>query len=351
MKAAVVEARGAGDITMRATDQQISSRRGVTTDDQTQISGAHKGTSPAHTRSLAIARASRTAFPTPSLTRHKSCTPSYLGTCLVAPCGPDGAQLALCMTPVTALLLAAALSTLLAAAGQVPPVQPSAPPSGQQAASPVQCNKEAEAAARSRNDAVQRWHAALQVRGTGGDTAWVATPEITRLFAPRQLEQTAHRFEADAQFYVAALERNASEVLPVWRNASAAELAAEVQAWAARRSAAQAEVAVTAPAAAAVIAADCDTAFSLSTRCDVCASFTPPQCAEPPAQTSGALEAGAVPVAAECLLCAAVFPPARRHRAHSVLLSFVHARHAWRVKRIQPALGSYERVRGECGQR
>ena len=246
------------------------------------------------------------------------------------------------MTPVTALLLAAALSTLLAAAGQVPPVQPSAPPSGQQAASPVQCNKEAEAAARSRNDAVQRWHAALQVRGTGGDTAWVATPEITRLFAPRQLEQTAHRFEADAQFYVAAMERNASELLPVWRNASAAELAAEVQAWTARRSAAQAEVAVTAPAAAAVIAADCDTAFSLSTRCDRRACLTPPKRAEPPAQTACAPKSGSLPAAAECLVHTTVFLPAHRHPAHSVVFSLVYARHAWCIERIQSVVGSYE---------
>ena len=134
---------------------------------------------------------------------------------------------------------------------------------------------------------------------------------LTRLsFTPRQLEQTAHRFEADAQFYVAALERNASEVLPVWRNASAAELSAEVQAWTARRSAAQAEVAATAPAAAAVIAADCDTAFSLSTRCEnKRAGFTPSQRTEPQTQTAGAPEAGAVPAPAECLVCAAVFPP------------------------------------------
>ena len=66
---------------------------------------------------------------------------------------------------VTALLLAAALSTLLAAAGQAPPVQSSAPLSGEQAAQSVQCTAEADAAARSRNDAVQRWHAALQVLG------------------------------------------------------------------------------------------------------------------------------------------------------------------------------------------
>ena len=70
------------------------------------------------------------------------------------------------MTPIAmTLLLAAALSMLPAAAGQAPRVQlPSAPTSGEQATPPVQCNTEAEAEARSRSDAVQRWHAALQVR-------------------------------------------------------------------------------------------------------------------------------------------------------------------------------------------
>lgn len=57
------------------------------------------------------------------------------------------------------------LSVVLVVAGQAPPVQLlSAPLSGEQAAPPVQCNAEAEAVVRSRNDAVQRWHAALQVR-------------------------------------------------------------------------------------------------------------------------------------------------------------------------------------------
>ena len=178
------------------------------------------------------------------------------------------------------LLLAVLSSALLRAAGQaqpsttasLPPPPPALPPTPP----PLHCSPDAEAAARARDAAVQRWHAAQQVRARAAALLCTLRPP-TLLVSPfpraltrqarTQLEQTAHRFEADAQFVATALARNASDELSTWRNASAAQLAEEQRSWAARRAAAEAEARAAAPAVAAVVAADCDVGFSLASRC------------------------------------------------------------------------------------
>ena len=66
------------------------------------------------------------------------------------------------------LLLTVASSALLRAAGQVQatatPPQPFPPPAFPPTPPPLHCSPDAEAAARARDAAVQRWHAAQQVR-------------------------------------------------------------------------------------------------------------------------------------------------------------------------------------------
>ena len=141
---------------------------------------------------------------------------------------------------------------------------------------------DAESLARTRADAVERWHDAQQVRAAHSRRAalvreFAAAAPLrvlaalltrTRLGprAARQVGQAAHRWEADDDWYIGAYDKqdNHTRLIFARRNASREQLLASKAVWTARRTAAAAAAA--AAKAGKDAAVPCNRTFELSSR-------------------------------------------------------------------------------------